>query len=82
MQWANMATMMVSFPSTSPVLIQSLRPSGRHKTSLHFTGLGNTALAVFGIHTERLVMLKKQYDPNNVFRKWIDLLAPTPISVQ
>lgn len=47
---------------------------------LHVTGLGNTARAVFGVNTERVVTLKKKYDPNNVFRKWIDLLAPEPVA--
>ena len=60
----------------------SLRRQCRGKRSLHITGLGNTAKAVFGINTERLVALKTQYDPHNIFRKWIDLLATEPVAIQ
>ena len=35
---------------------------------------GQNANEVFGVNAERLVSLKKRYDPQNIFKKWVDLL--------
>lgn len=31
------------------------------------------ANAIFGVNTERLKTIKKQYDPDNIFRRWHDV---------
>jgi hypothetical protein len=37
---------------------------------------GNTGKA-FGVNRERLIELKKRYDPHNVFKKWANLFDET-----
>ena len=37
-------------------------------------GLGKGPKILFGANYERLVELKKKYDPGNVFKEFIDLL--------
>jgi FAD/FMN-containing dehydrogenase len=39
-----------------------------------YLGFDSPAKELFGVNTERLVSLKKQYDPHNIFNKFANLL--------
>jgi FAD/FMN-containing dehydrogenase len=38
-------------------------------------GLHKSPKALYGVNYERLVELKKKYDPGNIFKRFVDLLS-------